>query len=540
MLNIYKTVLKSILLVAFIFSICGSSHAGDKIKLRLWQPAPNKLGAPDLWKLDIENTSRETVNIYLTGTVSASKKGLIVSGRSKVFSVKPGKKTYGYNDFKTGEVTWNDRSMEMVILRTGNVPEEDYTICVTAFYENNEVADQEQCIQQTVRQEGSITLISPKDGEILPEGQLPTFTWMPSTTAPRDVKYSLRIFEIKSSQTLSDAIQRNATWFEKREIRTTTFQYPTSAKKMENGKKYAWMVQATDKDGKPYGGNNGTSEPASFAFSACDVNLSLKLDSIKCSPSINGNNKYILCITAAYTSATYNLTYSNTGSGLQAYHPSYAPTYPISNLTPTLQVQNIGPTTSVKYCFEVTVPAAQTAIIIALQGDDKDPGPIVCQPGASLDVTLPLCACDACDEKHFRFDTPTPSQINISNNILSFNQPVTIVTSPPKTIKNIKTDLVYFEMIPENNLCIPCNKDAATYGHFTNGTNSIEWNGTQQNLNINITTPQITPCCSALFKWCIRYKIEFTDCTTCNKLVCYEKKKDGCEKINNNNNNNPK
>ena len=95
-------------------------------------------------------------------------------------------------------------------------------------------------------------------------------------------------------------------------------------------------------------------------------------------------------------------------------------------------------------------------------------------------------------------------------------------------------------MVPENDMCVPCNKDAATYGHFSNGTNSQEWNGPQQNLNINITTPQLTPCCSAVFRWCIRYKVEFTDCTSCNKLVCYEKKKEGCEKGGIDNPNNPK
>jgi hypothetical protein len=121
------------------------------------------------------------------------------------------------------------------------------------------------------------------------------------------------------------------------------------------------------------------------------------------------------------------------------------------------------------------------------------------------------CRCDACDEKNFMLNAPVPQNITISNNTITFNQPGTVTTTPAKTIKSIKAELVYFEMIPENDMCIPCNKDAAAYGHFTNGTNSDQWNGPQQSLNINITTPQLTPCCSAVFRWCIRYKIEFTD-----------------------------
>lgn len=143
------------------------------------------------------------------------------------------------------------------------------------------------------------------------------------------------------------------------------------------------------------------------------------------------------------------------------------------------------------------------------------------------------CACDACDEKHFTLNAPTPDVITITGNNIVFNQPLTITTIPSKTIKSIKAELVYFEMVPENNFCIPCNKDAATYGHFSNGTNSLLWTGPQPSVSITINTPQLTPCCSALFKWCIRYKIEFTDCTTCNKLVCYEKKKEGCPTIDN-------
>jgi hypothetical protein len=149
------------------------------------------------------------------------------------------------------------------------------------------------------------------------------------------------------------------------------------------------------------------------------------------------------------------------------------------------------------------------------------------------------CACTQCDEKNFILNTPKP-EISYTNNSLSFNQPVTVTITPAKPVKAIYADLVYFELVPENDMCIPCNKDAATYGHFAGGTNNQVWNGPQQNLNISITTPQLTPCCSAVFRWCIRYKIEFTDCTSCSRLVCYEKRKDGCEKINPNPNNDKK
>jgi hypothetical protein len=189
-----------------------------------------------------------------------------------------------------------------------------------------------------------------------------------------------------------------------------------------------------------------------------------------------------------------------------------------------------------------TINAAPNLSNICIGAEIKDVGNAFWKASKDTCIKVEPCRCDACDEKNFSLKAPPPGNITVSNNIISFNQPITVTTTPPKTIKTIKAELVYFEMVPENDMCIPCNKDAATYGHFTNGTNSNQWNGPQQSLNISITTPQLTPCCSGVFKWCIRYKIEFTDCTSCNKLICYEKKKAGCEKAGGgiDNPNNPK
>jgi hypothetical protein len=362
-----------------------------------------------------------------------------------------------------------------------------------------------------------------------------TFKWLavsPKPSAP--VVYRLKVWQLMQGQNGTQAIQSNKPVFEKDVTDATELSVSgilTGPCKPPYLCDFIWDVQALTREGKAIGSNNGTSEPTAFAANNCDVNLTLKLVSVECLQGTDGNNKYKICVTATYVSPVYALTYINPGSGFAAYHPSYSPTYTVSNVTPALQVQNTGPSTTVNYCVDVTVPVGQNAIKLGLQGDDKDPGPIVCQPGAELDIDLPPCKCDACDEKHFSLKAPAPS-ITIANGTISFNQSISVTTNPVKTIKTIKAELVYFEMVPENDLCIPCNKDAATYGHFTNGTNSQQWNGPQQNLNISITTPPMVPCCSALFKWCIRYKIEFTDCTTCNKLVCYEKKKEGCEKGN--------
>jgi hypothetical protein len=239
----FKKYLNIILLLFFTFGALGNLLSGDKIKIHLQQPPPNSIGVKDLWKLDIRNTSRENINIYLTGSVTESKKGAIVSGKSKVLTVSPGTKKYDYNDFKSGEVNWKDKSIQEIILRTGNVPEGEYTICVTAFYENNETADAENCIEQTVQQAGNITLVSPTDGAEL-DLKIPViFTWTP---LPKGSTYSLRITEIKGSQSPEAAIKDTRPVFNKDGIRTSDYQYGLADPKLEAGKKYAWQVGSGD------------------------------------------------------------------------------------------------------------------------------------------------------------------------------------------------------------------------------------------------------------------------------------------------------
>ncbi|RPI13560.1 MAG: hypothetical protein EHM58_18205 [Ignavibacteriae bacterium] len=218
--------------------------ADEKIKLHLHQPPPNKLGAGDLWKLDITNTANEDIAIYLTGTATEEKDGLIVEGKSKVFTIKPGKKTYGYNDLKSGSVNWKNKTYEEAIIRTGNVKSGNYTICVTAYYENGEIAAQESCIEQNIEiiTEQQITLISPNDGDELDPDTLPglVFMWSSGANGPFD----LRIVELKGSQSPDEAIKENHPFFEQKSIKGNTFQYPVTAPKFIEGKKYVWRIKS--------------------------------------------------------------------------------------------------------------------------------------------------------------------------------------------------------------------------------------------------------------------------------------------------------
>jgi hypothetical protein len=403
-----------------------------------------------------------------------------------------------------------------------------YTLCVQFYGEDRKEKSPEVCRPFTVEDEAQVQEsysppqnINPGNGKIFKPEELKgpvTFRWTPIVPRPKEsVTYKLRVWQLMQGQNSTQAMRTNPPIVTKdvdnitQAVVTNIYTGPCKPPYLCD---YVWNVQAVNKEGKPIGGNEGRSELWSFKV---QNNIDIQIDSVKFGCCIDGKQSIYIKVKNNLATAVniVAIKYKINGVGASIV---------LSPIAPPL-VQNItGNGTKV---FTSSIDCINAASFLKFLVDAEDVADPDNKETEVASDTL-KCRCDACDEKNFSLTAPSPAQINFANNILSFTQPITIVTTPAKPIKSIKAELVYFEMVPENNYCIPCNKDAATYGHFTNGTNSMEWNTVNVPQNFNITTPQMTPCCSAVFKWCIRYKIEFKDCTTCNKLVCYEKKKEGC------------
>jgi hypothetical protein len=275
---------------------------------------------------------------------------------------------------------------------------------------------------------------------------------------------------------------------------------------------FIWRVDKTD----PSGNTLCSSQPATYSIASNDIDI--QIDSVNAECCNNGKqNVYIKIKNNLATPVKITQIKIDKVNGSTA---SIVP----SPLAPTLAFTIPGNGSQV---FTGQINCIDTAKIIRFYVAAEDPvDNAITETEVEADTLH--CRCDACDEKHFSMNVPQPGQITTSDNSISFNQAITVVAIPPKTVKSIKAELVYFEMVPENVQCLPCNKDPKLYGHFANGTNSQLWNGNQTNLNISITTP-VTPCCNTLFRWCIRYVVEFSDCTVCSKVICYQKKKSGCK-----------
>ncbi|RPI19277.1 MAG: hypothetical protein EHM58_02140 [Ignavibacteriae bacterium] len=240
----YKN-LPKMLLCLLILGFFQLAQSSDKIKIKLHQPPPNKLGTGSLWKLDVTNLTKSPITIYLKGTLTEEANGFIVEGETKPFEVKSGKSTYGYDDFKSGNIKWVNKKYEEPIIRTGEVPSGKYTICISAYFEDGSTADVEQCIEQIINKESlsQIVLISPNDGEEIDANAGINFVW---TGTGLKGPYTLQIVELKNGQTPEQAFKENRIFYSKEKIGNTSYQYPPDAPIIINGKSYTWMIK-TDK-----------------------------------------------------------------------------------------------------------------------------------------------------------------------------------------------------------------------------------------------------------------------------------------------------
>ncbi len=406
-----------------------------------------------------------------------------------------------------------------------------YSVCIQFYNLDRYPISKEMCKEFVVEDAVQVQQnysppqnINPGNGKVFKPEELKgpvTFRWTPVVPKPKEaVTYRLKVWQLMQGQSGTQAMRTNPPIVTKdvdnitQAVVTNIYTGPCKPPYLCD---FVWNVQAVNKEGKPIGNNEGKSELWSFKV---QNNIDIQIDSLKFGCCIDGKQSIYIKVKNNLATAVNIVAIKYKVNGVGA-------SIPLSPIAPPL-VQNIAGNGTKIFTSSIDCISAATFLKFLVNAEDvADPDNKETEVASD---TL-KCRCDACDEKNFTLNAPPPSQINFANNILSFAQSLNIVTNPAKSVKSIKAELVYFEMVPENDMCIPCNKDAATYGHFTNGTNSLEWNTVNTPQSFNITTPQLTPCCSAVFRWCIRYKIEFKDCTTCNKLVCYEKKKEGCEKV---------
>jgi hypothetical protein len=429
-----------------------------------------------------------------------------------------------------------------------------YTICAQFLNDKNEALSIEVCKEFLVKEAVNVKTYSPPvntlpaDNKFLNTEDIKspvTFRWTAVSPLPAEqLTYRLRLWPITEGQNVQQVVD-NAPPLLTKDVTDATELTLTNVVSCKVGSncRYIWNVQALNSQGQPVGSNNGYSQPTAIVATTYII----RIDSIKVTCTATAG-VYAFSMTignANANTASFDVLAITSSTPAGATLISFTP--PIgTNIVSGGQLTITG-----------TISASPSLSTICIGAGIKDVTNGFNKAQKDTCVNVAPCKCEACDPKKTNISiTPGTNIVVNANNTLTLTQPIIITTTPPKLVKSIKAELMYFEFLPESEDCMPCNKDSKTFGNLGistlagvvasgTGTHSLLWIfsppknfATANNAVITITLPPTVKCCSATVRWCIRYVVTFTDCTVCSKVVCYEKKKDGCATGSTNPNNN--
>lgn len=162
-----------------------------------------------------------------------------------------------------------------VLSATGRLPDGSYRLCA-AFSSLSvfgaALPDIETCAAWTLSFPAPPRLIAPADQTVLTM-RFPVLQWTPVVgQGATGVGYQVRVVEVLEGQSAVQALAANPPLVEQVMMGVTALLYPVAAQPLEDGKRYAWRVQAV-RNGQPFGLNSGLSEVFGFEFETPAVTL---------------------------------------------------------------------------------------------------------------------------------------------------------------------------------------------------------------------------------------------------------------------------
>lgn len=257
--------------------ITNISYAQNKVTITYTRPPLNELRLSHIWDFELKNQTNEEVNFYLFGTLKEKSAGLIATGTTMSIKLNPNeKRKFKINELsQTPDISYpnSDPRYKESLIKQGKLPTGDYTVCVIAKETGtNEEISNDECFEQEVEKftESEITLLSPGNNEEISLDQPIIFIWKSASTKGQ---YKIKIVEIKADESPENAMLKNKAFFEKEGIATTTFQYPSTAPKFEEGKKYGWRISLGNTLGEVFVFNYKLSDPDEFVEMRDDLKL---------------------------------------------------------------------------------------------------------------------------------------------------------------------------------------------------------------------------------------------------------------------------
>lgn len=485
---------------------------------------------------------------------------LVVESRILVYIKSNGKRvcgTYTSNSapaahFNSASKVWSGSNAVALIGQDCTLSPGDYEICVQ-FFGNGPTGtialSEEKCVPFSIKGTDQIIyqppqLISPADGTSFSEEDIKkpiTFRWTPVVPkSPEPIIYKLSVWQLMQGQTGVQAIKANQPIIEKDIDNLTQTTIPNLITGKSNTNNYVWNVQALSRDGKPIGGNNGTSGTNIFSVNSggCQISYDVKIDTIKCISvdTVEICAKFI-CNKSGYGPSVGYTPFASIITAISILDQNnniiIAP-YSIGN--PSITEGN-----SYTKCIRVKVNSSISQLTIHFDTKLNDPNH-QCNNSADGQTKVPDCSCNPCKNKTTVFGKGPSSSNTTYQNDGSVLVNSTVTHNPVRVIK-VSAEIVNVERMGEIG-CLLCTKESKDFGNFTNGSlnnntgkivnglngygKQIQWQYNTPTLvnnfsyNLQMMFPPLTAvsCCKDSLRICTRWSFTDANCITCDTLIC--------------------
>lgn len=198
----------------------------------------------------LNNTSSSGLDVYIH-VIAKSDGKLIVDANSKEFYLAQGPTLINTSNAQEllypGKVKYTDNRYLNYSIRTGELIQGEYDVCVSVLKAKNDSILGKTCYSFIIENFTTVNLLTPINKSDC-KNAYPIFTWSKvngsASTFSDDIYYSLKIVEVFDEQSDLTAMQANPSVFKDDDISFNLFQYPLASHPLEPCKKYAWQIEA--------------------------------------------------------------------------------------------------------------------------------------------------------------------------------------------------------------------------------------------------------------------------------------------------------
>jgi hypothetical protein len=200
------------------------------------------------------NSNPKSFQIKIKGKITDGKGQSIAEFVSTPVLLQTGANVFGRMNIDFQEINYFNADIAEIELKTGTYPSGQYRICIWSTCVTADCAgageyagsiENPVCVQVNVENPTPLLLSYPGDNSEIEETR-PVYTWIPPAPVSGigGLNYKMVLVEMMEGQSKSDALAMNRALIEAEGLPNSVFSHPADISALEEGKWYAWQVQA--------------------------------------------------------------------------------------------------------------------------------------------------------------------------------------------------------------------------------------------------------------------------------------------------------